>query len=181
MATAPTLKKVTKRRGKAQQPKIGPKKLVIIETGTLEGKTTRELGAELGVSHVTIVGHLTRSIRPAWRAKTGRAVEDVLARLDQCYQHAWKKLNMAVWDKEVGRADLSRPRSSAWLGQAIDCLKEESKLLGHYAQTTPSAEEEEFRVAGMTNEELDAKMMKRLMTKVNERRAAREAADRGEI
>ena len=181
MATAPTLKKRNKQAPEKAKRVVGPEELIAIETGVLEGKTLRQIGAELGIAHTTLFGHLQRTIRPAWREKTGSSIEELLARLRACYRHAWKKLTMAVWDKEVGRPDITKPGSSAWLAQAVDCLKEEAKLLGHYKPTTVHVDEDEFRMAGMTNEELDAKMMKRLMTKVNERRAAREAADRGEI
>ena len=174
MAKAAKRKKLNKRYARKTVPVVGAAEMMVIEARVLEGKTLREIGAELGIPHNTVFHHLSKTIRPAWREKTKRGVEQVLAKLDRCYRHSWKMLleNPDAMSDEA-RAT-SRPGSSSWLQQALDCLKEEAKLLGHYSASKVKVEEEGFRVAGMSTDELDAKMMKKLLTKIEEKRRERE-------
>jgi len=143
--------------------------MVVIEARTLEGKTLREIGAELGIPHNTVLFHLQKTIRPAWRERTNRGVEQVLAKLDRCYRHAWQMLlEEAEGLSDEARA-VSRPGSVGWLQLALDCLREEAKLLGLYSAKKAKVEEEEgFRIAGMSTEELDKKMMALILKKVKE-------------
>ena len=72
-------------------------------------------------------------------------------------------------DHEEGqRAAFSRPGSVAWLDRAADCLKEEAKLLGMYRPPkAPVLDDAEgFRIAGMSTQELDKKMMALVLEKI---------------
>ena len=106
--------------------------MAVIEARTLEGKTLREIGAELGIPHNTVHYHLQKTIRPAWRELTNRGVEQMLAKLDRCYSHAWEMLLKNPDDMSDEARASSRPGSVVWLKLALVCLREEAKLLGLY-------------------------------------------------
>ena len=166
----PPAKKRQKRNRKSRRTTpavVTAEHLLALEAGVLEGKTLREIGCELGINHVTLFHQLRNTIRPAWREKSGRTVESLIARLDRCYRHAWEMLHQPISAAGKG-AQFSRPGDVSWLAQAIRCLQEEAKLLGHYklAQVAVKDDDEGFRIAGMSTEELDQKMMALVLEKV---------------
>ena len=68
MVQAAKRKKLTKKRyTRTTKPVVRAAEMVVIEARTLEGKTLREIGAELGIPHNTVLFHLQKTIRPAWR------------------------------------------------------------------------------------------------------------------
>ena len=168
MATTKKRQKLTKKRyTRKTKPVVGAAEMVVIEARTLEGKTLREIGAELGIPHNTVLYHLRKTIRPAWRERSGRTVESLIARLDRCYRHAWEMLHQPFCAPDQG-AQFSRPGDVSWLAQAIRCLQEEAKLLGQYKppQVQVKDDDEGFRIAGMSTEELDKKMMALVLEKI---------------
>lgn len=129
--------KVREKRAKRPRKSVRKTKPVVtaemigaLEVGVLQGRTLRAIAMELGVDHRTLVPHLRDTIRPAWREKSGRTVNDLLARLDECYRHAWAMLLKRPIGMFQGEAGVARPGSPAWLAEAIKCLQEEAKLLG---------------------------------------------------
>ena len=156
------------RKSVRKEPALSAEQLGALEAGVLEGRTLRAIAMEMGVPHQTLVPHLRDVIRPAWRENSGRTVDSLLARLDQVSRNAWAMFHQ-VLHKEGQRAAFSRPGGAAWLGQVVDCLKEEAKLLGQYkpAQVQIKPEEKEgFRIAGMSTAELDTKMMALVLEKI---------------
>jgi len=176
------------------QRKIGPEELDLAERELIRCRSVAPIAKELGVHPSTLQEHVDRHLRPAWRAKLRRGAEVELAKIDYMERIAWERMDR---DEPVesrrtlteglreGGADLElvqrvntslkRRSAASWVAVIQWAIELRCKLLGHYSASKVKVEEkEEFRVAGMSTDELDAKMMKKLLTKIEEKRRERE-------
>ena len=177
---------------------IGPVQLDLAERELIRGRSVAAIAKELGVHPSTLQEQVDRHLRPAWRAKLRRAAEIELAKIDHLEAIAWQKMlgnEPGETQTEISRELLEggsslelvkiatrrirRPGSTAWAMVIQWAIELRCKLLGHYKAADARIEEkDEFRVAGMSTDELDAKMMKLLLDKVMEKRRERAAMRR---
>ena len=191
----PATRKKTGKPGapKLGERKIGPDELDLIEREIIRGRSVSAVARELDVHPSTVQGHLERQLRPAWQSKLRRGAEVELAKIDHLEAIAWERMDRdepaesrktVIEGLREGGADLElvqrmntslkRRNATGWVAVVQWCIEMRCKLLGHFAATKVKVEEkDEFRVAGMSTDELDAKMMKMLLEKVEEKRRER--------
>jgi len=171
-----------RKRGRPKQPVITPEKLREIEELYLRGETGPAIAERLGVHHNTIYGHLDRTIRPAWRELQNRSVEEQIEKIRHLRRTAWRRFDESInpetretietaLSEETGLVEIvkralttiSHKADPSWLDIVKWCIAEENKIWGFYAPDRHVFEEQaEFRVAGVSPEELDEIMFKRL-------------------
>ena len=64
-----------------------------------------------------------------------------------------------------------KPHQKAWLEVAMWCIDTRNKINGNYAAKKVQIEQEEFRVAGLTPDQVNREMVLRLKQKLEERQA----------
>ena len=136
-------------------------------------------------------------LQPAWKEKLHRGAEIELAKIDHLERLAWGRMDQdeqaedrATITEELTKdgadgflvkrmnTSLRRRNAAGWVAVVQWCIELRCKLLGHYSASKVKVEDEGLRVAGMSTDELHAKMMKRLLEKVEEKRRERAAMRR---
>ena len=156
----------------------------------LAGWKTSQIAVKVGVDWSTVDYHLKSTIQPIWEKNLVHKASIELAKIDRMEHIAWKKLiedlpfeeRVTVTESLLeGGGDLqlvkrirsTNPRrgSTEWMKIIQWCIQARWKLLD-YCVGSPKvkADDEGFRIAGRSTEQLDKDMVQLLLEKIDEQR-----------
>lgn len=135
----PTRGHTGKPRGRPRVRIIGPAELEEIAHLYLRGQSTYAIAEKFGVSRENIQNHIDRHLRPLWKERANKTVDDLRAEIQEIKEENWLRYQES---KAESLAD------ARW------ALEQEAKLGGHYA---PEKHQHDvggaFRAAGVTPED----------------------------
>jgi hypothetical protein len=188
-----TATKSTKRkpgRPRDLERPLPPERLEELENKWLKGWSHRRLAARFGVTEGAIRHHLRHTVVPAFQETLWHTKQVKLRQLRLITRRAWQEFHSTA-DSEVietikevlsqkGRKVKLRTlrrklpeRKSAWLTVILDCIREECRILGHYAKDKREVELKtsgELRYAGRSVSDVDREMLAKLVAAIEERR-----------
>jgi predicted transcriptional regulator len=174
---------------------VTPEKLEQIADMFLEGTPITRIAEAIGVTRQTIQYHLDATIRPIWQEKMRSTLADDLAKVGHIERIAWERFHVSQQPetrRQVKKAlvdegadpqvvekvitKITKTGEVAWLQVAQWCIEHRAKVHGHYAPTRHQVDMGgELRVAGMSPDQVDKEMIKRLFEKIEERRTYQKA------
>jgi len=169
---------------------VTPEKLEAIADMFLEGVPISRIAERIGVRRQTIQYHLDASIRPLWQESMRSTLADDLAKVGHLERIAWdrfrasqqpetrRQIKKALLDEgadpqtiEKVITKITKTGEVAWLQVVQWCIEHRARVHGHYAPTRHQVDlGGELRVAGMSPDQVDQEMLKRLLVKIEERR-----------
>ena len=173
-------------------PAVTPLTLATIARLHLRGKSSREIGVAVGLDNTTVCYHLHKTIIPGWEKERKEALGTELAKVRHleavawdCFEKALKPETRRQIEKALveGGTDLAVVKrvltrtdqrgQNAWLQVVQWCIDWRAKVFGSYS---PEKHEisDDFRAAGLTQEELLRDIQRRLKARIAEKKAAQE-------
>ena len=196
-------KKISRRkRGRppAGETPITPMTLRQIGILWLEGWSKWEIAKEIGVDEQTIRYHINNTIRPQWVEDGRSRLAEDLAKVALLERTAWERFHANAPGETVEQIEqglleggsklriikratrtVTKTGEAAWLDTVRWCIEFRAKIFAHYAPTRHHVDHDgELRVAGMSPDEVDQAMLRRLFAQIEERKKYRESLDFGE-
>ena len=171
-------------------PVATPQLLVTIARMHVRGKSSREIGIAVNIDHAAVLYHLHKTIIPGWEKERKEALGTELAKVRHleavawdCFEKALKPETRRQIEKALveGGTDLAVVKrvltktdqrgQNAWLAVIQWCIDWRAKIFGSYS---PEKHEivDDFRAAGLTQEELLRDIQRRLKKRIEEKKAA---------
>ncbi len=196
-------KKPAKRRPgrpKRSEPVVTPAMILGIAEYWLKGWGTIRIGQEYGIDPTTVRHHLDKTVRPQWHEEMRSRLAEDMAKVDLVERTAWERFHAAepgetreVVEKallEGGskpqiikqvKSAVTKTGEVAWIQVIQWCLDFRARIHAHYAPTRHKVDlGSELRVAGLTPDQVDQAMLKRLMETIEERRKYQQALGSGD-
>ena len=184
-----------KPRRKPGHPKPGerpipPERYEELQTYWLKGWTATRLAKHFGVTPNAIHHHIKHTIGPALKESLWHGKASVLRQLEIIASRAWDEFEskadrevvetikevIGAKGKKVSLKTLRRKlpeHQSSWLVVILDCIREISRIGGHYAKDRHELEVKasgELRFAGRSVDDVNREMLARIVERVEERR-----------
>ncbi len=180
------------------RPKKGQEAITVedyYEIASLYGRgwSFNRIAKKFGVHIKTVQDVFRRHILPAQRVQSTHPREAQLLKLQTMFSIAWEcferdapfetreqikeelqkggahgRVNGEVIEKITSR--IKRPNMKGWLDLALEIAKEQNRIQGLYAPMKVEFKTDEYRVAGQSADQTNTEMMKRLSSKIIERR-----------
>ena len=192
------------RRPRATHRRVTPAVWEIFSELYLKGKSVSEVARATGFNRKTVDHHLKQTIMPLWQSAQIVELGIELAKVDLLERVAWEMFSKSTEPLERQRVKdvlrknevdstvieqvtttVNRVGEVKWLKIIMWCLDFRAKVGGLYAEGNSRASgagprpKDEMRCAGMSPEDVDEKMLTRILEGVERRRARARQAEQG--
>jgi len=198
----PTAKKTAKRspgRPKPGERVVTEAILMQIAEKHLQNMGPSAIGKALGIDESTVRHHLKQTIMPRWQEDMRSKLHEDLAKVSLIEKVAWERFHNAKPGETVEHVEkalskkgrmrivkqatraVTRTGEAAWIQVIQWCVDFRARIHAHYAPTRHKVDlGSELRVAGMTPDQVDQAMLKRLMQSIEDRRKYQAALGTGD-